>query len=211
MTKKLYIVGAGGFAREIYRYLEQDSFQIGGYTLEGFLDDNASALENKKLEHSIVGKMLSHDLASNSALLMGLASPSLKEKIFQFYSEMGISFITFIHKSSFVGKLVEVGPGTIIAPNCTITSDINIGCCCTINANSSIGHDAVIGDFSSLSGHCDVTGHVKIGQRVLMGSHALIIPNVKIEDDSVVGAGSVVISKVKAGSTVFGNPAKKIK
>jgi serine acetyltransferase len=37
-----------------------------------------------------------------------------------------------------------------------------------------------------------------------------IAPSKKIGDGATIGIGSVVISNVKPGVTVFGNPAKKI-
>jgi serine acetyltransferase len=45
----------------------------------------------------------------------------------------------------------------------------------------------------------------------MIGSGVTIIPKRKIANDATLGAGSVVITNVKAGTTVFGNPAKKIK
>ena len=38
----------------------------------------------------------------------------------------------------------------------------------------------------------------------------IIVPHRKIGDNAVIGTGSVVLGNVKAGVTVFGNPAKKI-
>ena len=43
-----------------------------------------------------------------------------------------------------------------------------------------------------------------------MGSNAVIVPSRKIGDDAFIGAGSVVISHIKQGVKVLGNPAKKI-
>jgi acetyltransferase-like isoleucine patch superfamily enzyme len=56
----------------------------------------------------------------------------------------------------------------------------------------------------------DLGGHVIIGKKVFIGTKATIIPKIEIEDNSIVGAGSVVIRKVKSKTTVFGNPAKVI-
>ena len=42
--KKLYIVGAGGFGREVYAWVKQHPEFNKSWTLEGFLDDNADAL-----------------------------------------------------------------------------------------------------------------------------------------------------------------------
>ncbi|WP_217540417.1 acetyltransferase [Vibrio metschnikovii] len=209
--KKLYLVGAGGFAREIYSYINEESFVVNEHKLYGFLSDFKADLDAFNVEHTVVGEMFNSRLDKSDAIIIAVADCVLKEKIFQYYSKLGVNILSYVHPTAFVGKNVEIGQGSVICPYATLTCDISLGRGTTINAHSSIGHDAKIGDFSTLSGHCDVTGFVQLGEKVFMGSHALVIPNVKIGDMAVIGAGSVVISKVKPGVTMFGNPAKKIK
>jgi serine acetyltransferase len=45
---------------------------------------------------------------------------------------------------------------------------------------------------------------------VTVNAGAMLIQNVKVEDEAVIGMGSVVLNKVKKGTTVFGMPAKRI-
>lgn len=209
-NNKILLVGAGGFAREIYDYLSQSNFEYNGYKLAGFLSDNDDDLDSFNIDHKIIGNIKSELLDEGTVLIMAVASPSLKEELYRYYEQSGAQFITYVHPTAIIGKYVNLGDGCVICPNVTLTTNISIGSCCTINAHSSIGHDANIGNFCTLSGHCDITGGVKVGDRVIFGSHALVIPSKIVESDSVVGAGSVVIKKVKSGTTVFGNPAKKI-
>jgi len=91
-----------------------------------------------------------------------------------------------------------------------ITTNVCLGKCTTLNIGTQIGHDSKIGNFSSLMPGVDLGGHVNIGKSVFVGSKATIIPNIRVEEYSIIGAGSVVIKKVKTGTTVFGNPAKVV-
>ncbi len=50
-----------------------------------------------------------------------------------------------------------------------------------------------------------------IGNHVWIGENALILKGVKIGDNSIVGAGSVVTKDVPNNSIVAGNPARIIK
>lgn len=52
---------------------------------------------------------------------------------------------------------------------------------------------------------------VKIGNNVWIGGKATICPGVVIGDNSVIGAGSVVVKDVPADVVVAGNPAKVIR
>jgi UDP-perosamine 4-acetyltransferase len=49
---------------------------------------------------------------------------------------------------------------------------------------------------------------VLIGERTFLGIGTKVIPNVIVESDSIVGAGSVVISNIGRGVTALGVPAR---
>lgn len=51
----------------------------------------------------------------------------------------------------------------------------------------------------------------RIGRDCFIGARSIILPGVSIGDGSVVGAGSVVVHDVPAGSVVAGNPARIIR
>ena len=55
------------------------------------------------------------------------------------------------------------------------------------------------------------TAPVCIGARVLLGTNSIICKGVTIGDESVIAAGSVVVSSVPAGEIWGGNPARRIK
>jgi maltose O-acetyltransferase len=102
-----------------------------------------------------------------------------------------------------IGERVYIAPGTVIDPrHCWLVS---------------IGDDSVLGPRVHILAHDASTkphlgytkiGEVDIGRRVFIGAMAVILPDVRIGDDAIVGAGSVVREDVPAGVVVFGNPAE---
>lgn len=56
----------------------------------------------------------------------------------------------------------------------------------------------------------DYFGKIKIGNNVHIGEDAKIMPGVIIEDNCIIGAGSIVTKSVPTGKIVAGNPAKII-
>lgn len=52
---------------------------------------------------------------------------------------------------------------------------------------------------------------ITIGNNVWIGGSTVILDGVKIGDDCIIGAGSVVTKDVKSNTIVVGNPAKPIK
>jgi maltose O-acetyltransferase len=49
---------------------------------------------------------------------------------------------------------------------------------------------------------------IAIGRNVWIGGGAIILPGVRIDDDAIIGAGSVVTRDVPWGATALGNPAR---
>lgn len=209
--KKILIVGAGGFGREVYNWIKDSREKYPDWQVEGFLDDNLLALKEYNYEVGVISTVLDYQPQENEHLVMAIGSPKIKSELVNLLKHKGAKFETFIHRTAIIGENVKIGQGSVLCPNSIITCDAVIGEFVTINCGSGTGHDASVGDYSTLSGQVDITGFARVGKRVSIGSSACILPGVIIEDDSAIGAGSVVVRNVREGSTVFGNPAKCIK
>ncbi len=77
-----------------------------------------------------------------------------------------------------------------------------------------------IGDYSWIAGRSLIMAHdycrdkkydTYIGKRCFIGAKSIILPGVRIGDEVIVGAGSVVTKNVPNNCIVAGNPAKIIK
>lgn len=209
--KKLVIVGAGGFGREVYGWLKDaQQFQEEWY-LSAFYDDNAKALESYDYDIPLFSDIANIENIADCLFVLAIGEPKTKEDITKRFEAQGARFINLIHPSAVFGKNVALGKGCVVCPNVTLTCDIVTGDFVTFNVSSTAGHDVIIGDYATLSGHVDVTGFARIDKGVYLGSHAVVIPGVQVGEYANIGAGSVVIRKVKPYTSVFGNPAKKIK
>ena len=207
--RKVLIVGAGGFAREVFCWARDTFTEQDGYRIAGFLVDPEYATDERKLGAPIVGPIAGHRPTPGDGYVMGVGEPKDKLTILQ-KMDPAPDFLTLVHPTSIVGRNVRIGPGAVISPHCVLTCDIAIGRLVTLNLKVTVGHDATIGDFSTLSSHCDVMGYANIGKAVFLGSRAIVLPKARVEDEATVGAGAVVIRWVKHGTTVFGNPARPI-
>ena len=56
-----------------------------------------------------------------------------------------------------------------------------------------------------------ITSKITIHKGVFIGARAFIMPGVTLGENSIIGAGSVVIKNVDKNTIVAGNPAKLIK
>lgn len=98
--------------------------------------------------------------------------------------------------TGFVADLVTLGRDTILAGNVTLVSE-NHG----VNPESSIPYHA-----QPLT-----TGPIHIGEGCWIGQNVTVLPNVKIGDKVIIGAGSVVSHDIPSYCIAVGTPAKVIK
>lgn len=206
--KRVFIVGAGGFGREVCAWLRSLPECGVDWELIGFLDDNPNALMGYSTGLDVVAPVSGFEPGVNDLFACGIGTVSIKMSACKPLIERGARFLTVVHPSVTLGPRVKLGEGVVLCPNVTLTCDIEVGEMAMINCLSSAGHDVRIGAWSTVSAHCDLMGFVELGQRVFMGSGARIIPGKKVGSDAVVGAGSVVIRNVEDGLKVFGNPAR---
>lgn len=79
----------------------------------------------------------------------------------------------------------------------------------TVGSNSVIGYNTTILAHEYLIEEYRI-GEVVIGDNVLIGANTTILPGIKIGDEAIVSAASLVNKDVEAGSFVGGNPMRVI-
>jgi len=115
----------------------------------------------------------------------------------------------------FVGPFTEIQKGAVIGARSRVQSHAFICELVTIGEDCFVGHGVMfINDaFASggpARGKKELWRETVIGNRVSIGSNATIMP-VRIADDVVIGAGSVVTRDIMAAGTYAGNPARLLK
>lgn len=199
--KDLIIVCAGGFGREVY-YMAKS---IGKWNIKGFIDDNINALNGINIALPVIGTIKDWIPKPNEVFALGVSNPKTKEIIVNIMKEKGANFETIIAPYARIVETAEIGEGCVISGS--------VGDCAKLGnfvniMGSMIGQDSTIGDYSTTTGYTNIVS-AYLGKRVFVGSHAVVLNNLTVGDDAYICAGSIVFSRVKAGTKVFGCPAKK--
>ena len=205
----LIIVGASGLGREVLQWTKDINKVNPAWNILGFIDDNTDALDGIECDYGIIGTIRDWQPKENEHFVMAIAKPEWKAKISQFLEAKGAQFVPIIHPTAIISDYTKIGKGIVVYPYAKINVNSIVGDFVTL-LGSTIGHDATVGDYTTICGTCNINGHAVIGNNVFIGSHAVVAPGKRVGDSSYVGNGSVVISNIKAGYTVFGNPAKRI-
>lgn len=206
--KQLIIIGARGFGREVYNLFL--ACKLPDVVCKGFLDDKKDSLEGYDNYPPIISSVEDYQIQNDDVFVCALGDVKWKKHYVQYMRSKGANFISLIHPSVEIGLNTNIGTGCIIRTQASISCDINLGDFVTIMGYAVLGHDAKVGSWSHIGAHCFMGGYSQIGEMVTMHPGSRLLPHKKIENNASVGAGSVVISKVKEGTTVFGIPAKKL-
>jgi len=123
---------------------------------------------------------------------------------------LGFGKGTSIYHSSYVYGDVSVGENTWIGPFTILdgTGCLKIGSYCSISAGVQIyTHDSV--KWANTGGKAPYErGPVRIGDRCYIGPNSVIAKGVTIGNESIIGAGSLVLSDIPPKSKAWGCPAE---
>lgn len=209
--KDLFIIGAGGFGREVAWLVERINEVNPTWNLKGFIDDNESLWGSVEGEYSVLGGCDYLNTLSNVYAVCAVGSAKIRKIIIGKLKNSNVKFATLIDPSVLLSKRVEIGEGSIICAGTTITVDIKIGNHVIINLDCTIGHDDVIEDFVTIYPSVNVSGNVLIGECSELGTGMQIIQGKKVAPNTIIGAGAVVVKDCSESGTYVGSPAKKIK
>lgn len=213
ILKDLYIIGAGGFGREIAWLVERINKIEPTWNLKGFIDDNVATHGSVQDDYPVVGSCdYLKSITQEVWVVCAVGSAKTRKKIIDKLKEYAnVKFATLIDPSVMCSDHVSIGEGSIICSGTIITVDISIGNHVIINLDCTIGHDDVIHDFVTIYPSVNVSGNVVIGECAELGTGMQIIQGKSIGRESIIGAGAVVIRDIPEKCTAVGSPAKPIK
>jgi sugar O-acyltransferase (sialic acid O-acetyltransferase NeuD family) len=204
--KRVYLLGAGGFSKQVI-----DAFIASHVEIGGIFDDYRTGVFYKHTH--ILGNLESVNKYAKPGenIFITFGDNHLRKSLHIKYASL-YKFPNCIRPNSDIPPDTAIlGIGNYIGSYCKLGEDSYIGNFNFINECSIIAHDTTIGDYNHICPNISIGGNVKIGNLNLLGTASTVIPKVQIGNNNIFGAGSVIIKNSLNSTTYVGNPAKAIK
>ena len=179
------------------------------FVVKGFIDDNLQALDGFPNYPPVIATIRDYQPQPDDVFVSSIGGASRRPCMEEIISRGG-EFMELIHQTARVYTNAKLGKGNFIGAYTVIGNDAVVGDYNMIQSYTVIGHDAIIGSWNRIDTHVTCVGGTIVEDDVNIHTSAVISHNVVVETGAHVGACSFVFRKVKAGTTVMGNPAKRI-
>lgn len=192
--KKLILVGAGGHAKVILDIIDLNKKKVTAvFDLKDVLDVTFKKYIHIKTDQELSKKISynKYDMVNGIGIIPG-KNKEIRKKIFYKYKLLGFSFISIVHPSAVVSKIVKLGEGINIMAGCVIQAGTKIKHNTIINTGSTIDHDCEIGENVHIAPGVTICGNVKVGNNCFIGAGSTILPGAIIPEDKVIPSGLIV-------------------
>ncbi len=210
MENPVLIFGAGTLGK-----ITLDIFNRNNVLVYGFLDDEKS-LHNTEIGEIVVLGDTDDDgflkiVGNKTEAFVAIGNTKIRKKIVEMLNERRkVMPVNAVHEKAAVSDDASIGHGNLIMANATVNPFAKIGNHCIVHSGAVVDTGAKVSDFVTIGTGAMVNTNVEVGEGAFIGSGVIIVSGLKVGKNARIGAGSVVIEDIEAGSTVFGNPAKKV-
>lgn len=214
--RSLYVIGSGGFGREVVALVHAVNDNQPQWDLAGVLDDGPTDQARELLRDlgtEIVGSLADAALWTDPWWsVIAIGDPEARRRIVGMLerSAAPVRFATLVHPDTTVGSSVALGPGSVVAAGARLSTCISVGSHSHIDQNVTVGHDCTLGKFTRVNPSAAISGNVTLESGATVGANATILQGLRVGSGAFVGAGAVVVRDVAAAERVVGVPARPL-
>ncbi len=208
--KKIAIIGAGGFGREVAWLIERINEDKNEWNFIWYYDDIKSKSDDNYPVLGNVDDLLS--LKEKLYVVCAIGTSSIRKKVLQrLTTNCNIEFPNLIDPTVIMSDSIKMGVGNIICSRNIFTVNVSMGDHNIVNLNCTIGHDVIIESYITLNPTVNISGNVILKEACEFGTGSEIIQGITVGENTIVGAGAVVVRDLPSNSVCVGMPAKPIK
>ena len=149
MSKKLIILGSGGYGHTVSDVAEQLGYNI------LFLDDS---LPDHPLSSFV------NFIGEGVELIPAFGNNEFRLSWCDRITQAGGQLATLIHPTSYVSPTATINPGTVILPHAIVNTDVVINRGCIINLGAIVDHGCILEEGVHLAPGAIVKGENRVGK-----------------------------------------------
>jgi sugar O-acyltransferase (sialic acid O-acetyltransferase NeuD family) len=210
--KNIVIIGGGNQAHYTIDIIEKE----GIYNIVGIVD-SIHNVGSDRFGYKILGRQENISELINQYQIYGgiiaIGDNYARGNVYLQISSLApdFEFINAIHPSVIIGNNVKIGKGVTAMASVIFNPKAVIGDFTFFATGAQVEHDCIISDFASISAGSVTGGHVKLGKYSALTLGVTVLDRLEIGENTVVGAGSLVLKSLPSNVLVYGNPAKIIR
>lgn len=210
MKKKIVLFGQGLYTEIVHQYFTDDS----DYQVVAFTKDDLYITDKEYLGLPMVNFTEVQNLYPPSEHDMFIAVSytnmnHLRERVYFEAKQKGYNLPSYISsKCSWMTKY-PIGDNSFIFEDNTVQPFVKIGSNVILWSGNHIGHHSIIEDHNFISSHVVVSGQCTVKSNCFIGVNSTIAHGVTIQNETLVGAGSIITKDTEQKSVYV--PAKSIK
>jgi len=210
----IVIYGAGGLGKEVAWLIENINIQTPIWNILGFIEDEKFNDNWGRIINGypvLGGNKWIKEYEKEIFIICAIGKSNIRKSVYQNLSKYeNTTLATLIDPTVRIDKTVNIGKGSIICRNCTITVNTKIGDGVLMNTGASVGHDSHIGNYCTFLTNSIAAGHTAFGECCDIGSGAFILQGKTITANTTIAPLSSVLKDITEPGTYAGNPARRI-
>lgn len=209
--KKLIIIGAGDFGREVSWVAERMNAVTPTWELLGFVDDTPEKQRTVVDGYPVLGPVsFLEGITEETWVVCSIGTGRTRRRVMErVLKNPALKAATLIDPSAIVGRNAAVGAGCVVCAGTVLAISSRLADHVIVNLNCTIGHDTVLDEFCTVHPGSNLSGKVHVGACTDIGTGTKIIQGKTVCPGCVLGAGAVVVRDITEPGTYVGVPAGK--
>lgn len=210
-TKKAILFGTSGQAEVMDYLLTVDSeYEVVAFTSTGDYIKKNEIYNKPLIEFENIEKSYSPvDFEMHIAIGYNDRNKT-REKFYRLAKSKGYKLLTYV-SSRCTNFAKKIGDNCFIFEDNTLQPFVEIGNNCILWSGNHIGHHSKIKNNVFISSHVVISGHCEIGEYSFLGVNSTIRDNIKVANDTLVGAGGIILKDTIENKTYIGSKAIPLK
>lgn len=213
MKDKILLYGGTGQSKMMSHTILQKGLRV-----DSVIDDTENLTPPYDVKHFICGKdaylRWKEEVTSykdySFAITIGNPHGKIRCDLYRKLEDDGLEPLTLITKGALLTS-ASINIGAQIHEHSIVNPFTKIGKYCILNTKSLVEHDCILGEGVEVGPNATICGEVTIDDYSWVGAGSVILPKLKIGKNVIIGAGSVVTKNIPDNEVWVGNPAKFLK